>query len=413
MIHISSRFLATMCLAVALLPATVSAAALTKDLKLHDIIALVQANKKPLSFHAEISGSQKDTTGTLIIDGVQNGNLKTLKDTKIDTTLTLNLHLENATSAHAKAHVIVVDSTLYASLDELSTTNTEMKEFVESVKPYMDTWFRFPLDPDEYHAFRQNQENRRKFSVKTIEPYFKITPTQSRDGMQYAITLPKENQRRFLLALARATNGFSPRYGAAMRRSARTTNISLDVIVNTMQNIYASSEGTFTVSTKISSSPSSFTFRVKNSTLSSMPVITAPAGSMTFEEFVEQQYPSSESSSDIPVFDSVEDARNAQRRYDVNSILNGVYQYSIDHNWKVPSSITSTQTKICRTNATNCKGLIDLDVLTGSYLLYIPYDPSSTDANSTDYTIMKDSVTQRITVSAPKAEKGVVISVTR
>jgi hypothetical protein len=399
-----------MCLAVALLPATVSAAALTKDLKLHDIVALVQANKKPLSFHAEISGAQEKTTGTLTIDGVQNGNLKTLKDAKIDTTLTLNLHLENATSAHAKAHVIVVDSMLYASLDELSTTNTEMKEFVESVKPYMDTWFRFPLDPDEYNAFRQNQENRRKFSVKIIEPYFKITSTQSRDGMQYAITLPKENQRRFLLALARATNRLSPRYGAAMRRSARTTNISLDVMVNTMQNIYASSEGTFTVSTKIGSSPSSFTFRVKNSTLSSMPVITAPAGSMTFEEFVEQQYPSSESSSDIPVFDSVEDARNAQRRYDVNVILNSVYQYSIDHNGNIPATITTTETAICRTGASHCNGLIDLDTLTGSYVLYLPYDPTSTDPRSTEYTIKQDKTTGRVIVRAPRAEKGVSIS---
>lgn len=107
------------------------------------------------------------------------------------------------------------------------------------------------------------------------------------------------------------------------------------------------------------------------------------------------------------------DARNAQRRSDVNTILNAVYQYSIDHNGQIPSTITTTATEICRTTATSCTGLIDLDVLTGSYVVAMPNDPSSTDANSTDYTIVKDSTTSRITVAAPGAENSASITVTR
>lgn len=107
------------------------------------------------------------------------------------------------------------------------------------------------------------------------------------------------------------------------------------------------------------------------------------------------------------------DARNAQRRVDVNTILNGVYQYAIDNNGSIPASITTTATAVCRTGGT-CTGLIDLSVLTASekYLTSIPFDPSTATANSTNYTILK-TANNRITVAAPGAENGVTISVTR
>ena len=41
------------------------------------------------------------------------------------------------------------------------------------------------------------------------------------------------------------------------------------------------------------------------------------------------------------------DTRNAQRRVDVNTILNAVYQYSIDNNGTLPSTITTTATAVC------------------------------------------------------------------
>lgn len=109
------------------------------------------------------------------------------------------------------------------------------------------------------------------------------------------------------------------------------------------------------------------------------------------------------------------DTRNGQRRVDVNTIINAVYQYSIDNNGNIPSSITSTVTPICRTGSGSCTGLIDLTVLTTSekYLVAIPKDPLLRATSGTaSYTIVKDSF-NRITVAAPAAEQGATISVTR
>ena len=106
------------------------------------------------------------------------------------------------------------------------------------------------------------------------------------------------------------------------------------------------------------------------------------------------------------------DARDAQRRSDVNTVLNAVYQYAIDNNGNLPTGITGTAQEICQTGGT-CTGLLDLSVLTtnGTYLVSMPVDPGQTGANETDYTIVKNA-DGRVTVAAPEAE-NTTISVTR
>jgi len=111
------------------------------------------------------------------------------------------------------------------------------------------------------------------------------------------------------------------------------------------------------------------------------------------------------------------DTRNSQRSADVNTILNGVYQYSLDNNGTLPSGITTTATEICATGAASCTGLVDLSALTtaGKYLVSIPKDPqcSTTCAtNGTGYRILKDA-NGRLTVTAPSAEQSKTISVTK
>jgi prepilin-type N-terminal cleavage/methylation domain-containing protein len=111
------------------------------------------------------------------------------------------------------------------------------------------------------------------------------------------------------------------------------------------------------------------------------------------------------------------DARNSQRSADVTTILNAVYQYSLDNNGTIPSSITTTATEVCATGASSCTSLADLSSVTssGKYVVSIPKDPqcSTTCAtNGTGYKISKDA-NNRITVAAPAAEQGKTISVTR
>ena len=106
------------------------------------------------------------------------------------------------------------------------------------------------------------------------------------------------------------------------------------------------------------------------------------------------------------------DARNAQRRSDVNTILNAIYQYSIDNNGNLPSTITTSTTHICRSGVNvDCTGLINLNMLTGAYVVGIPADPKDATGTDTVYTVVKAN--GRITVAAPSAEQGATISVTR
>lgn len=114
------------------------------------------------------------------------------------------------------------------------------------------------------------------------------------------------------------------------------------------------------------------------------------------------------------------DTKNAQRSADVNTILNAVYQYTIDNNGVAPATITNgvacgvaTQ-EICKTGGT-CTGLTDLGVLTtnAKYLVAMPTDPVGASTNGAGYEVYKNAATSRITVCAPDAEQGATISVTR
>ena len=107
------------------------------------------------------------------------------------------------------------------------------------------------------------------------------------------------------------------------------------------------------------------------------------------------------------------ETRNADRKVDVNTILNGVYQYSIDNSGVLPPSITTTSTEICATGGV-CAGLIDLSLLTNNekYLKAIPNEPQKKNANGAGYMIKK-SANGRITVDAQFEEQGAVITITR
>lgn len=113
------------------------------------------------------------------------------------------------------------------------------------------------------------------------------------------------------------------------------------------------------------------------------------------------------------------ETRNAQRRADVNTILNAVYQYALDNNGNLPATIPqnaacdNTATKeVCKTTQTGtCSTGVDLHTslvgATEKYLVAMPTDPSASTTNGTGYYVVK-SANGRVTVCAPGAESATI-----
>ena len=109
-------------------------------------------------------------------------------------------------------------------------------------------------------------------------------------------------------------------------------------------------------------------------------------------------------------------ANNTQRRSDVNAILNSVHQYAADNNGTLPAGITTTVANVSNTGANLCA------LLVSDYLAALPADPTlgtpvdeaaCAAAYDTGYTIVTSATNNRVTVTAPSAELGEVISATR
>ena len=94
-----------------------------------------------------------------------------------------------------------------------------------------------------------------------------------------------------------------------------------------------------------------------------------------------------------------------------------MYQYDIDTSG-MPSTTPTTTKEICR-NGGACTGTatstvyVDLyNALVPKYVVGIPADPQATSSTSTGYTIMEDA-NNRVTITAPGAENGMTISVSK
>jgi len=111
------------------------------------------------------------------------------------------------------------------------------------------------------------------------------------------------------------------------------------------------------------------------------------------------------------------DARDSQRRSDVNTLLNALYQYSIDNNGNFPnvlsgsSVVTGTDYQVCQSDmaASSCTiatGYLRIESLTGSYITDIPKDPRvTTTGTGTHYFVTKLS-NNRLKVCAKYEEQA-------
>ena len=121
------------------------------------------------------------------------------------------------------------------------------------------------------------------------------------------------------------------------------------------------------------------------------------------------------------------DARNAQRRSDVNTVLNAFWQYAIDNNGSFQGNtspgceITATPKKVCSdavvlgTSAGECGALACAlsSHLVPRYVVDVPEDPSETaGTNAVNYYI-SSTADGRLFVSSSGAEDSATINLTR
>lgn len=109
--------------------------------------------------------------------------------------------------------------------------------------------------------------------------------------------------------------------------------------------------------------------------------------------------------------------RNAERKSDLKQLDSALTQYYIDK-FHYPTSLTSSLTEICDTGALStttgssidCTGLIDLTPLVPLYITAIPKDPQASTTYGAGYSVVKNTSTNKIGLSAP-AELGESITV--
>ena len=109
-------------------------------------------------------------------------------------------------------------------------------------------------------------------------------------------------------------------------------------------------------------------------------------------------------------------ANNTKRSSDVNAILNAINQYAADNKGALPSQISTSSASIQTGAADICASLVP------TYIAALPVDPLTNNgtavtncgaAYNTNYTVVKSATNSRITISAPAAELGASITVTR
>lgn len=114
-------------------------------------------------------------------------------------------------------------------------------------------------------------------------------------------------------------------------------------------------------------------------------------------------------------------ARNAERVSHVNAILNAIGEHMADNRGSFICASGSLPTSTKRMASTLSTSTYDIaPCLVPAYLASMPYDPSlpgaryaSTSQYDSGYTLFRNASSGRITVAAPGAELGVIISILR
>jgi prepilin-type N-terminal cleavage/methylation domain-containing protein len=107
----------------------------------------------------------------------------------------------------------------------------------------------------------------------------------------------------------------------------------------------------------------------------------------------------------------IQESKDVQRSVDISTILDAVYQYSLDNGGDFPAGFSNLDQTI---------GTIDLDIcsdLVPTYLAALPIDPGPDFIDAyyvdctdylTNYQLAQDATSGRITMTAPSAERSTI-----
>lgn len=102
-------------------------------------------------------------------------------------------------------------------------------------------------------------------------------------------------------------------------------------------------------------------------------------------------------------------ARDTQRRSDLYGITNAVYQYAVEHNGIIPSSITQIPTGIG-----SDPGLVNLALdLVPTYIAAFPHDPSTGSDGNTGYMIYRDPNNRVVATASSELNPATPIQIIR
>lgn len=393
----SLRLVAASTLMTLSLPIAWAASSMT----LQKLTTIVQANKRAMEFSLKADGAYEGYGVTVTVKGKQ-GSTESNKDLTFDVSLDLAVTTPKKGLARGTVDLRLVDRTLYARLYDIRFQNTEGSFLDEDlIDEYANTWYSFPLDEDMYSQLTKEGKTERASKLKALERFVQIVEQRMGGVTRYTLSIPAAKQRGFLNAVMKEARSYSPRAGAELRRYLRSTKITLDVSYDiTTDNLFDAGKGLVVVKTGVGSRAVEYRFDFSTKVIPA-PTIVAPAGAVPFD-LLEQEAQA-----------SLGEARNAQRRSDLMTILGAIYQYSLDNKGKFPATIPTTPVEICVSEKTsNCASLVNLNALIGVYLFTMPGDPQSETLHGTRYFISKDA-NGLITVTAPDAEEGVTLSITR
>ena len=100
-------------------------------------------------------------------------------------------------------------------------------------------------------------------------------------------------------------------------------------------------------------------------------------------------------------------ARDTQRKADLYSITNAIYQYATENNGSLPGGLTTTPQDAGQTGAN-----LEVDVVP-TYIASIPYDPAGGSIQTTFYTVFLDSNGRVAASAGSELNPGQNITITR